>query len=311
MNDKFTSQTILNAELKNKIFETLPRNYNKMEIAIYLYIKLAQIFSYDSEYYIFDGDKKIAQKHETIVNLEKFNQQNNEIICYEFTALYAKLLEMFEIEFKVKYKKDIEHFGGQHTNLTFFYDDFEIYADSVTSILDGDLFRSKIGLDLVGILCKNDNASMQNTFLSTLTSVYKSLNDSKLLTYFYELANKSMLLNGSEKIFLIADLSNKYFSSCMDKISLMLFLKKVLFLPDNYNNCDMLIVKNNNKNYRNNVLKKEQLAFPSIIITLNEKFYIYTPGDILSKTTADDLKELFENGNLEYKVDNPKRLKLI
>ena len=91
----------------------------------------------------------------------------------------------------------------------------------------------------------------------------------------------------------------------------MLFLKKVLFLPDNYNNCDMLIVKNNNKNYRNNLLKKEQLAFPSIIITLNEKFYIYTPGDILSKTTADDLKGLFENGNLEYKVDNPKRLKLI
>lgn len=311
MKDKYVSKTCLDSKLVEYLLDGISCCKNKLEKAIYLYIKLCRTFSYHNEYYIFDGDKIVACKHETIDNITTYNTINNQVICYEFTAIYAKLLELIGIKFKVKYKKDIDYFGGQHTNLTFKYNDFIIYADSVTSILDGDLFRSKIGLDLVGIMCKNEDQLIKDKFERILESIYLKLNDKSYLHYFSKLKYE---LNGIElekKIMYFSKISNMVFTSCMDKLSLMLYLRRSILTDLEKEKCEMLIVKNNSKELKYANLYPNQLAFPTMVIIVNNCPYIFVPGNNLVKITINELRKLFNNNSLEYKIDNPKRLNLI
>ena len=309
MTDRYVHETMLDKKFKKFITNGLYLLDNNLEKAIYLYIRLCQIFSYNNEYYIFDGASIVATKHETINNIPKYNMVNNQIICYEFTAIYAKLLDELGIEFKVKYKNQIDHFGGQHTNLIFYYDKFTIYTDSVTSILDGDLFRSKIGLDLVGIMCKNEDEKIQKEFRDMLDKVYTKLNDKSYLKYFYSLKEKLDGLSLEEKIKYFVGLSNMFFSTCMEKLSLMLYLKKILLTINDA--VDMLIVKNNSNELKYKNVYSNQLAFPTMIIIIDSNPYLFIPGNNLVKVSVEELQEMFNNYTLEYKVDNPKRLALI
>ena len=310
MGDRFVAQTQLDRNLENDILMNIPAHYDKTETAINLYIRLCQIFSYNNEYYIFDGDKIVARKHERVSNMSKFNTVNNELICYELTNIYAKLLDLRGIEFNIKYKKNLNHFGGQHTNLTFFCEGFVVYADFVTSILDGDLFRGKMGLDLVGIICKNEEEFLQKSFHDKLSKVYSDLNDKSYLFYFKSL-NERMMVNDLEtKIMTFVSLSNMFFTSCMDKLSLLLFLKRTLLSDEEISACEMLIVKNNSKENKYINIYREQLAFPTMVIVISQVPYLYIPGNNLLKLSIDELKEMFDRGILEYKVDNPKRLSL-
>ena len=309
MTDRYVPETMLDKKFKKFITNGLYLLDNNLEKAIYLYIRLCQIFSYNNEYYIFDGASIVATKHETINNIPKYNTVNNQIICYEFTAIYAKLLDELGIEFKVKYKNQIDHFGGQHTNLTFYYDKFTIYTDSVTSILDGDLFLSKIGLDLVGIMCKNEDEKIQKEFRDVLDKVYTKLNDKSYLKYFYSLKEKLDGLSLEEKIKYFVGLSNMFFSTCMEKLSLMLYLRKILLTINDA--VDMLIVKNNSNELKYKNVYSNQLAFPTMIIIIDSNPYLFIPGNNLVKVSVEELQEMFNNYTLEYKVDNPKRLALI
>ena len=73
----------------------------------------------------------------------------------------------------------------------------------------------------------------------------------------------------------------------------------------------MLIVKNNSKELKYTNLYHNQLAFPTMVIIINNYPYIFIPGNNLIKVTVNELRELFKNNILEYKIDNPKRLYLI
>ena len=311
MDDKYVSNTFLNEQLKNYILNGISICNTKLEKAIYVYIKLCQTFSYNNEYYIFDGGRIVAYKHETIDNIPKYNMVNNQIICYEFTAIFAKFLDILGINFKVKYKKEIDHFGGQHTNLTFYEDDFIIYTDSVTSILDGDLFRSKIGLDLVGIVCKNESEIIKCKFNSVLNNVYLKLNDKSYLNYFNELKSKIDNIDLVKKIDLFSKLSNMMFSSCMDKLSLMLYFKRTMLNEEEKDQCTMLIVKDNCKELKYTNIYHNQLAFPVMIILINDNPFVFVPGNNLIKLSINELQNMFDTNILEYKIDNPKRLTII
>lgn len=312
--DVFLPYTKLDKNLVDYIMSDLPSEYKKIEIAIYLYIKLAKTLSYENEYYIFDGDSKVAKKHENINNVKNINLLNNEVVCYEFTAIFAKLLDLFNIDFLVKYKKGTNTFGGQHTNLTFEADNFLVYADSVTSILDGDLFRSKIGYSLVGIQCKNNNINMKRNFDNILNKVYNKIPGYNYNELINKCRDKTSSMDIENKIIYFSDLANSIFKNSVDSLAFMLFLKKQILSLEEITNCNMLIVKNN---YINDKYLKysDQLAFPAMIIEINMKdsriYYVYVSGYKVQKISQDNLRMLFEIKNLEYKVDNPKRLKLI
>lgn len=312
--DVFLPYTKLDKNLVDYIINDLTKEYKKIEIAIYLYIKLAKTLSYENEYYIFDGDFKVAKKHEDINNVKNINLLNNEVVCYEFTAMFAKLLDLFNIDFLVKYKKEANTFGGQHTNLTFEADNFLVYADSVTSILDGDLFRSKIGYSLVGIQCKNSNINMKRDFDNILNKVYNKIPGYNYNDLINKCRGKTSSMDIENKIIYFSDLTNSIFKNSVDSLAFMLFLKKNILSSEEITNCNMLIVKNN---YINDKYLKYngQLAFPAMIIEINMKdgmtYYVYVPGYKIQKISQDNLRMLFEIKALEYKVDNPQRLELI
>lgn len=310
-NDKFVSKTILDKELKYSILSSIPNDYDELEAAIYIYIKLCQIFSYHSEYYIFDGDKLVAQKHENVYNLSTFGFNNNEIICYEFTAIYAKFLDLLNINFKVKYKKDLKIFGGQHTNLKFYINDLIVYADAVTSILNGDLFRSKMALDLVGIQCENSDSKYKHFFENKLFKIYNENKENKNIEYVNNLSLIINSLNLYDKLLMFSSIANTLFKNHVDCMSLMLFLKNIYFSDQEKDVCDMLIVKNNNCED----IYKKYLAFPCMIISfqkiMDEFVYLYIPGKNIKKLSIDEINNLFYNNTIEYKIDNPKRLSFI
>lgn len=91
----------------------------------------------------------------------------------------------------------------------------------------------------------------------------------------------------------------------------MLYLRKCILTDLEKENCDMLIVKNNSKELKYTNLYPNQLAFPTMVIIINNCPYIFIPGNILVKVTVNELRELFKKNTLEYKIDNPKRLDLI
>lgn len=314
MNDDiFLPYTKLNKNLVDYILNDLPKEYNNIEIAIYFYIKLSKTLSYNNEYYIFDGDAIVAKKHENINAIKNIDLINNEIVCYEFTAIYAKLLDLFNIKFLVKYKKRLSKFGGQHTNLTFETNNFYIYADAVTSILDGDLFRAKIGYDLVGMQCRNDNINLKQDFYGILNDVYN-----KLVIYNYndllsQCRNATKNFDIEDKIIYFSNFANSFFKNAIDCLALMLFLRKNILSLNEFNNCNMLIIKNNCVN--NYQAYADQLAFPTMIVEFINKgkkiYYTYIPGCRARKISQENLSNLFKLKKFEYKVDNPKRLELI
>ena len=56
----------------------------------------------------------------------------------------------------------------------------------------------------------------------------------------------------------------------------------------------MLIVKNNSKELKYTNLYPNQLAFPTMVIIINNCPYKFIPGNNLFKVTVNELRELFK-----------------
>ena len=66
-----------------------------------------------------------------------------------------------------------EAYGAGHANLEFRSDKFLVSADSVTSILQGDIMQAKLNQPLVGLKCVNRNQQTQQEFKQSLTKMYQ------------------------------------------------------------------------------------------------------------------------------------------
>lgn len=234
-NNPLSEKELMNNELKNEIFNSIPSDYTKLEQCIYLYIKLCQILSYDSSYYV--NSKQFIQQHEDFSNLQKITSQNPNAICYEFVTLYSELLEKIGIKSNVStaFWMDVDEndklyadsFRDNHATINYNVDNFIISADSTNSILNGDLINVKMGNKLNGLKCKNINEVDKFVFESALENVYsgfeknkdfKKYNDEvielplteRLKQLFNDIIN--MNAQGVDFISYITNLKHKYFS---------------------------------------------------------------------------------------------------
>ena len=96
--------------------------------------------------------------------------------------MYAKLLSKLGIHFASSYGKNAfgmenpfgeADYGKGHANLEFRAGKFLVSADSVTSILNGDIMQAKLNQRLVGIKCNNRNKKTQQEFQAALTKMYR------------------------------------------------------------------------------------------------------------------------------------------
>lgn len=310
----------VNEELRQAILKDLPPDTSQIEKAIYIYIKMCKILTYDEEFYAVKQTGEIARKHENVENVYNITPKNNRLVCYEFNAIYGKLLEEFGIKFETFSKGYMYKFGGGHVDLKFRCGKFLINADSVTSILHGDMVKAKTNQPLVGLKCINVNTNTKLEFSELMTKMYKLVaqqEDSstknpvehietfeEVLSQYRQTVPEYLKIKLQEKVAILINKINSANLTGIDSLGYMLQLSKILFtLEERKNNIKISV-------FCNNTSVGQQIAMASAVLTINEQnnvqngfdniYYFYNPNTQLIPVSLTELQEKFDDGTFEY-----------
>lgn len=319
----------IDSDLEKIIMRGFPYEASELEMAIYIYIKMCKVLTYDDEYYAVNQMGVATEKHRSTSHIASITPINNKVVCFEFNIIYAKFLNMLGINFTSNYKDSIgEAYGEGHANLDFRCGKFLVNADSVTSILQGDIANAKINQPLVGINCLNKNLKTMTEFVNAYQKMYllvagqeKNKNNDDILhkETFEELLEEYSLKTNSvknisldERLSILVDKVNKKSMVGIDSLSYALNLRKILFNEDERkNNVKIIIIRNNEP------FDKNKVAMPSVIVALNKEgfknnsnetvYFYYNPNKELIAVTSEDLQSRFNSGTFEYIAnDDPK-----
>lgn len=323
--DKLYQDVTIDSSLREAILTGMPQEANPLEKAIYIYIKMCKILTYDDEYFAVNQKGQATIKHKDINYISKITPQNNEVVCFEFNLIYSKFLSELGLNFQSDYKNMIgEEYGVAHSNVQFRYNKFLIKADSVVSILQGDLVLAKLNQPLLGLWCINKNEDTKNEFEECMTKMYNLvINQSKqvseneitsfddLLKQYETITKNIKSIDLAEKIDILTKKINTLDFSAVDSESYVLQIRKIIFSKkERQENVSAIIV-------RNNQTLTEKIASSCLIFTLNPDgfethpsnnlYYYYAPGKPIFLVTKDELESRFQEGILEYiEADDPK-----
>lgn len=318
--DDNIEKVIVNKKLKQAILSGLPQDASQLEQAIYIYIKMCKILTYDEEFYAAKQMGSIARKHENIENVYEITPENNRVVCYEFNAIYGKLLEAIGIKFETFSQGLVNNFGGGHADLKFRCGKFIVNADAVTSILHGDLVRAKTNQPLVGLKCININTNTKLEFSDLMTKMYDLIvkqeeNSKNLPTEHLEIFDEVLKqyrktvsnypkISLQGKLAILIDKINSFDFTGIDAFGYMLQLEKILFtLEERQNNIKISI-------FGHNINADNQTAIASAVVTINEQnnvqnevnniYYFYHPDTKLIPISLSEIQEKFDKGIFNY-----------
>ena len=310
----------ISSELREEILGDMPDSFSNLEKVIYIYIKMCKTLTYDEEYYAAGQKGKPAIKHKDISYVSSITPTNNKVVCFEFNIIYAKFLDELGIKFKTIYKGVVEELYGEgHAYLDFRCGKYLVRADSVTSILMGDLARAKLNCALKGLKSFNRNIDTYKEFNKIVDKVYKYIIDKEdkkenalHLESFEEIMNKYIKKTNNvrevtleERLSILIDKVNSSKMVGIDSISYALQLEGILFnSAEHKNNIFVTVLRNNN------YYKGEKMTIPCIIFTLNfnghlskdgkNVYYYFSPNNELRLISKQELQEKFDNQELEY-----------
>lgn len=317
--------------LQNKILSLLPADTTLLEKAIYIYIKMCKLLTYDDEYYAVNQKGYATLKHKDTEHVSAVTLENNRVVCYEFNLIYTKLLDKIGIHFSSNYKSLFdEDYGSVHVSLDFRAGKFLVTADSVTSILLGDIAQAKLNQPLIGIKCINRNLQTQQEFKESLTKMYrliayheKNVKDvqevehvqtfDELLTEYSKTTESIEDISLNERLSILIDKANSTEMVGIDSLSYILQLYHILFAFEQIeNNISLTIVRNNIP------MDASKLAMPIAIFTLNEQgfqenptqniYYYYSPNSKLIMITREELQNRFNDKVFEYILEKDPRI---
>ena len=290
--NSLTSKTNLNPELIEAITKDIPANYSTLEKAIFIYIKMCKILSYNDEFFAAKQRGLAAEKHRMIDYIETISPQFPEVVCYEFNAIYAKMLHSLGINFQRECFSWKNQYGDGHENLSFRVGKYIIEADSSRQILTGDLFNAKVGNSIKGLKCRNQNFDTYMDFDEILRKVYKDIKKEDKSTFSEALKEYEELTNAKQAHIPF----NTRFDLFLEKIrtssfnglnimSYILRLVNVLFTEEEREHyIDFEIIRDNNPK------DEDKIVATCGIITMNEKgilkdeehnkYYIYINGEL-------------------------------
>lgn len=290
--NSLTSKTNLNPELIEAITKDIPANYSTLEKAIFIYIKMCKILSYNDEFFAAKQRGLAAEKHRMIDYIETISPQFPEVVCYEFNAIYAKMLHSLGINFQRECFSWKNKYGDGHENLSFRVGKYIIEADSSRHILTGDLFNAKVGSSIKGLKCRNQNFDTYMDFDEILRKVYKDIKKEDKSTFSEALKEYEELTNAKQARIPF----NTRFDLFLEKIrtssfnglnimSYILRLVNVLFTEEEREHyIDFEIIRDNNPK------DEDKIVATCGIITMNEKgilkdeehnkYYIYINGEL-------------------------------
>ncbi len=177
-NEPLLEKTNISPELHSALTEGMPEDATNLDKALFTYIKLCKLLSYDGRYMAGYGEENLGAIHKDISYIEQITPENNRAVCYELTMILGKMLNEYGINFEVSYfdksghkLKDAEY-GSGHANLRFRCDDMIVGADTVKEVYRSDLTAAKVGAPLSGLKLMTDNEETRARFEKSYQEMY-------------------------------------------------------------------------------------------------------------------------------------------
>lgn len=324
------SSIIVNEKLRRAIYANMPESLSKIEEAIYIYIMMCKILTYDEEFYALNQNVPSTDNHRQISYISEITPSNNQVVCYEFNAIYAKLLEELGIKFTIDYKDIMgQRYGVGHTSLEWRFHKFLVKADSSETFLGNDMMQAKLNQPLKGLNCINYNKETQEEFRNLVSRIYRKIAlmenkeaknieqvetlDDLLKSYHNYTTNfREVSLDEKIDIFFNKMGRNKGLKG-IDLLAYVLQLSKVIFTEDEQkNNVNVVIIRKNN-------LKEPTSVKPVAVLVVNTRsineyseeneYFIYDSEGHLSSIDIYDLQERFDEEMLAY-IDPAKDIEI-
>ena len=226
--------------LKNKILLKIPEDYSNIEKAIFIYYELCKTLQYSIEYFIDESNNK--EKFINIENLKYVDgEQNKNVVCFTFNAIFLKLLDEAGICNVVDYNGVLEsdnNFSSRHNSATFIIDGTEYNVDATFGILyDNDLTLSKYSTHRLQGWSDCENIDEINAAIEKIQKENRILENSAL-NYVQQKKEdfeyKALPLEMRKRIFLERSIAGPDYS--IETFNYLFKLKHLFFQPQEIKN---------------------------------------------------------------------------
>ena len=307
----------ISPSLRNAVLRDMPKNYNKMQQAIYIYIMMCKILTYDEEFYAVNQEGPLTLKHRQINYIKKITPENNRVVCYEFNAIYAKFLELIGINYAIKYGGTDKEYGKGHEALEWRYHKFLVNADSSFTLMGNDMMQAKLNQPLQGLTCMNLNRQTCIDFNRIVSSVYKDIAlkenpylkdiesveslDDLVLEYLNRTINVRRV-SLTEKIDILFSKLNKVRLKGLDLLAYMVQLRTIIFdKNEQRNNITITIIRDNSIQDHAKPIAIIVINMDSLVNNASEnEYFIYDSEHNLACIDVDELQDKFDSNSLEY-----------
>ena len=320
--DHFQGFFDVSPKLEREILKDMPKDYDSLSKAIYIYIKMCKTLTYDQEFYAVNQRGPVARRHEQLSHIETITPTKNDVVCYEFNSIYSHFLTKlglnYTIDSKSAYVDGEQTYGGAHAFLTFRCGKFIIKADSVESILNGDLAALKTSPFVTGLRSLNKNPSTQQEFSDILHKVLGDIREQEAaasktgrpeseeyqqaLNMYFGMSNYS-LPSVDRRVQTIREQMDRCDLDPIDAYSYLLQLRHKQFTSDEQEYCfKVSILRENPRNplapiqTRSIWTTSQSFGIPENPIT----YYSYKPGEKVEEVTQEEVLSDLRSGRLEY-----------
>ena len=326
----FLDNTVVNPELREHVLEGMPEDYNDLEKAMYIYLKMCKTLTYDPQFYAVDQRGPYSLIHKDINNIPTITPDNNKIVCYEFAAIYSKLLAEQNINHTlVSTAINKEEYGRGHFKTEFRDGKFLVSADAVTGILNSDITSAKVDWNIHGFTCMNRNPGTKQEFYSTLNKVIKQVATenqeetdffSDIDEHSYEKALSDYSSNNSaftsqipfnDRVNIMLEQVENSELEGIDAHAYLLQLRKTMFTKDEQDKqIDVTVI-------RHNTGEQENPVDAISVITLSEdytekegpmSYLLYSPGSEPRPMEKEDVEGLMSSDVISYITYPMKRI---
>ena len=293
-----------------------------MQKSVYIYLKLCQLLTYDTEFYAVNQKGPRIKKHTNISHVKEITPEHNDAVCYEFSVIYGKLLSQHtNTTHELVFKNSMfgsGQYGNDHTFLEIRSDKFLLRADSIRGVMSSDLTNQKVGRQTTGLTCLNKSKDTAMEFKQTLNEVSEDLktqtiknagNDlptdfqSSVEAYRAMQDENAPYIDVRTRLDYMTKLVEDLGLTGIDALAYMLQLRKTTFST-----------KEQYENVFINVLREQPVLpdgdiFSTAVVTLSDnyrekdaecEYVIYRPGEPLTEVPREEMCDLFNNGNLSY-----------
>ncbi|MBR6073015.1 MAG: hypothetical protein IKP76_01665 [Bacilli bacterium] len=303
--DLLTGKYSINPRMVNRVYQGMDSSYDALEKAIYIYIRLCDLLSFDETEAL--SDKEFIKEELDYDRIGKITPFKNKVVSSEFILIYAKLLK----DLGIKFQPHIECTAGyenEYAYLSFKQAEYIVKVDLFNkNIIKNDLSKVKIGKSIDGIRCLNTNEVTKEKFKEKVVEIYSRYK--KMFKKFNiidevvkEYTKDDYGLHTEEKIGLLYDYIKNSDLTGLDLINYIQTLVDSILNEDEH--VDYKLYKYNNNN----------MDIYGLIICSDRYNYLVRLNDVISMTiiSHEELDAMYHNKRItisDYVIPENKRRK--